>query len=1102
MAIRISTTGRSDTMAVNVCLDYATILSNNGVVVENLNGSVSVFVPDITGNLAPVILTKTCCEIIKPNYFFDIDTQQCRWSSSLTSTLDNSFKLILNPKGNDGTLFYVENDDNCSLSIDFDYLFKIKCETLVDVMDNSSLIQPNSTNSLQLRVSEETANINSSSNKILELIDAINNTPYTIVCEGFTPDPIYTEVDSTKVTNFGRTGFGVAPFSFGIQNEIKTGVNYALTDGPNGLSKWEEIIGSEKFIKFKNGDPSSYTCSDIQTLYDMNTIILNNNLLSGQQTPILMFETDIPFGTRTNLIEELNALTLIQGETQGLLTILDDQIKTLTTSTLTTSNVCQTPVSVFENLDISVTIDVVTSANTLETVFEHHLFPAIGDGNLYDYLRANTDSGFYVCGDPTATEIGFLDCTPLTLNISALTTPNVYSCDSIINDINQELLIQSGLSELTGLTPNVLASRWLHYNTIITDPTILASIANKKIKLSFKVNNTCSPFCLLIDEIILDKVCTHVESNNIFLTQSPGFNLERISDNKKSWVGNTVPTNRPFVIYNNADENGIRQTNYDVNDERLVINTKEIDLDINIASAIENDVWCYIRDNGCILSGISASCVNSGETIFTCPSGYEPSPDNTNCINLTYTGATFSGTLFTVVSGSKTSIYSYSGANFYENITNLTKPLEITGTTDSSVYDGMGNALSIVTNAQNNFWGYLSVPVTGLTSGRLNNAGIWSSLGPVRFPLNQWIGHTVCIDLETEKTYYLGIGCDNYIRVKLNGELIIDFETNNLANFTAWHVFPLTLQSGLNIIELEGLNTGLGAAFAAEIYDADLNTLTGATTTGQTNLVFSTAEILGGQFLIGVTTGGTASSGYSCPVSYALDNCSGGTPTCVLIDRAEISVTTADTITCCGDKNVNLNLLLTSELSGITTIEEFEKILTSELINVKSRKTISSYPTLRLLYDRYLNSSVYCGTNSSGFNYKTMDQFANMVGDYWIDIVEQVVPATTIWDSVKIYSNTIFDRQKFKYKSYTSLFCGNPFSGETVASPINGTSGTCANVSVSLTPITTNQGYNINPIITTCNSVCIAQMNKGSEFIGSVTIIGESQSNGSSLYAN
>jgi hypothetical protein len=41
-----------------------------------------------------------------------------------------------------------------------------------------------------------------------------------------------------------------------------------------------------------------------------------------------------------------------------------------------------------------------------------------------------------------------------------------------------------------------------------------------------------------------------------------------------------------------------------------------------------------------------------------------------------------------------------------------------------------------------------------------------------------------------------------------------------------------------------------------------------------------------------------------------------------------------------------------------------------------------------------------------------------------VDIVEQVIPATTLWEVLK--SNSVFDTQKFKYRSYTTLL-GNPF---------------------------------------------------------------------------
>jgi hypothetical protein len=127
---------------------------------------------------------------------------------------------------------------------------------------------------------------------------------------------------------------------------------------------------------------------------------------------------------------------------------------------------------------------------------------------------------------------------------------------------------------------------------------------------------------------------------------------------------------------------------------------------------------------------------------------------------------------------------------------------------------------------------------------------------------------------------------------------------------------------------------------------------------------------------------------------------------------------------CCNaDESVNFSKLMTQPLSDVTTIEDFEYYISSELIDVKSRKVLSGYPTLRALYDRYTNSSDYCPTTSSAFDYTKMDQFAHLIDSYWVDIVEQVVPATTIWGSVKIYGNTMFDQQKFEYKKGSLFTC-------------------------------------------------------------------------------
>jgi hypothetical protein len=599
------------------CLSYNTIINSGGLINENIDDSVSVFI-NSSGTLLPYPLTKICCETLKSGYTFDINTQICKWTTSTTnSCATEPIKVILNPSGNDGAIFFIDDNKDYNLDIGFDYLFSLKCETVLDKLNESST-------------------------------------------------------------------------------------------------------------------------------------------LSG----------------------------------------------------------CSRPIDIFENLDISLALDIITSANTLQTVFSDSVLTPIGTGNLYNYLTTNTDSGFYVCGGPSIGET-FSGCTPLLLSTTA---NNVFYCESIILNLVQSLFLESGLSGETftnSLPENSFNSKWLNYSTIISDKTIINAITNKKIKISLNINNSCSDICILVDNIKLNQSSTAITTNNIFVTESPGFELERVIDNKKSWVDTDLT--RQSSISTNNNKNIIRQTNYNINDEKLVLNSKEIDLDIDLASAIENDTWRYIVDNPCILSGTS--------------------------------------------------------------------------------------------------------------------------------------------------------DCD-------------DCSTN-----------------------------------------------------------------------------------------------------------------------CCGDNKLDFNELMSENLSDVITLEDFKYFLTSELIDAKSRQTLSGYPTLRALYDRYMNSELYCTNISSKFNYLTMEQFANLIGNYWVDIVEQVIPATTIWGSVKIYSNSIFDTQKYKYKSYTTLLGYNPFYGDNVSNPINGVYGICTPVTANIIQLTNNTGTTIfNKIINTkYDNICLAQMNFGSEFIGGV-ITNDSYSNTNGIY--
>jgi hypothetical protein len=802
---------------LGTCLTAAEIIKNGGNIILNPDGTVSVYHDSQYGPF-PAQITAQCCSVIDPSYYFDINTQECRYSQPKTCSFspEEPINLLINPVADDGALFFIDSfeSETCTLKIDFDYLLKIKCEDLMNV-SNPVLTLDTHTNAVsqniikvQSEISDVNVKIESIQSEAVLLNDMINNTSYSIHCDTFPIILVGPLAETTaakaasaipSATTESLSNFDNSAFSKKSSNSVTSKqkpapitrqATFCLTD-PYGLQIWSQILGPIRYQAFLNGDPTSYTCADVIQI--ATTTYPNGPVVN---------ECDTPFGTKTQLINQLSGVMLDLSNTSNLLTTLETELATLesTFATLSVSNTaCKTPVDALETFDVWMTLDIVNPDNSLTLVYETQLLN-IGNGNLYNYITSNPNTGLFVCGAPT--------CTPLTMPTQGDNTPNVYPCDSLVKTLINDLYPESQMTDFQSyvetLPTSAFHSEWLTYSHVVTEPNLINMITNKKIKISIKIKNACIDFCMLLDNIHMDKTCTVVDRNDITISKNPSFEISRVIDNKKSWIDTNELTHRQFLIAKSDDTNPIRQTDYNVNDDRLILNSKELDLDICVASAIENDVWFYLNNNPCLLTG----------------------------------------------------------------------------------------------------------------------------------------------------------------------------------------------------------NT--------------------------------------------------------------LNDC---TP--------------------CNIYQVSLDNLLTTSLSGITTIEGFENLITSELIDAKNRQTITSYATLRALYDRYINSSAYCGTISSGYNYQNIDDFAGLVGNFWVDLIEQVIPSTTIWGSVKIYTNTIFDEQKFKYKAYSSLFCNNPFFGEHVLSPINGTSGETANVSVTYTSLIDHNGpttkfTQIPPV--TCGTVNIAQMNSGSEFIGSVDI--------------
>ena len=300
-----------------------------------------------------------------------------------------------------------------------------------------------------------------------------------------------------------------------------------------------------------------------------------------------------------------------------------------------------------------------------------------------------------------------------------------------------------------------------------------------------------------------------------------------------------------------------------------------------------------------------------------CPSGYSVNPGNDGCYEMSSITATFNGTMSAVTKGPGNTNYGQYGGRFFSDITNLPFPLT---STSGTIYDASGNTVYNFA-LPNTLWGNGS----STTLGRLNKCGVWTSDGSN--PTNQWIGFSYCLNIPSSGIYNIALAGDNEIRFKINGNLIVDMEDGGSdKNFKYWSVFPYNFSSGLNIIEMYGLNLGSVASFGAEIYSATTSQLTGMTNTTQLSAVtvFSTLNEVGQNFNLGTTLG------YSCPTGYTLDMCSSGTPICTKITHTDFNICSYS-----GDCNDVCVILSDNTFTGLTTGSTGVYIITTgETINL------------------------------------------------------------------------------------------------------------------------------------------------------------------------
>jgi hypothetical protein len=241
-----------------------------------------------------------------------------------------------------------------------------------------------------------------------------------------------------------------------------------------------------------------------------------------------------------------------------------------------------------------------------------------------------------------------------------------------------------------------------------------------------------------------------------------------------------------------------------------------------------------------------------------CPEGYTLSPDETYCYKIDEIAAIppSGGTAQTAIASPNVA-YSTCGTYIYDAGYSL---------------DGTGTSTQIpVTNP---FWvnGAGACANNNAIDGPLNRSGLWTSTASS----GQSIGFSVCLNLSATKQYFIGIACDNYGKIIVDGVTIINQDQNALntqyggtgISFKVWHIYPVTLTAGPHIIEMIGVNDSSVAAFGAELYDNTAAEIESALSYNDLNVVFSTKDYIGQPIQLG--SGGT---GYTCPDNYSLASC-------------------------------------------------------------------------------------------------------------------------------------------------------------------------------------------------------------------------------------
>ena len=114
-------------------------------------------------------------------------------------------------------------------------------------------------------------------------------------------------------------------------------------------------------------------------------------------------------------------------------------------------------------------------------------------------------------------------------------------------------------------------------------------------------------------------------------------------------------------------------------------------------------------------------------------------------------------------------------------------------------------------------------------------------------------------------------------------------------------------------------------------------------------------------------------------------------------------------------RNLELSFGTLEPQTNLTFAEFVDDVLNQVVVNSNVAKYRRGYIHLDEVYNQYMTNLDGTETSYVPYNYESLNDFVNKMSPYWMQMVEQFVPSTTLWTGGNLIQNNTITRSKYQY---------------------------------------------------------------------------------------